>query len=56
MENNFSLRGILEETERQIIKKALNFTRGNKRKAAKLLEIQRCSLYQKLKKYGIGAL
>jgi len=51
--NNFSLRGILEETEKQIIRKTLNFTRGNKRKAAKLLEIQRCSLYQKLRKYNI---
>ena len=56
MENNLSLRGILEETERQVIKRALNFTRGNKRKAARLLEIQRCSLYQKLKKYRIEEL
>jgi transcriptional regulator with PAS, ATPase and Fis domain len=53
VENNFSLKGILEQTEKQIIKKALNFTSGNKRKAAKLLEIQRCSLYQKLRKYNI---
>lgn len=55
-ENNSNLKGILEETERQIIRKTLNFTRGNKRKAAKLLEIQRCSLYQKLKKYRIEEL
>lgn len=52
-ENNFSLKGILTQTEKQIIKKALNSTSGNKRKAAKLLEIPRCSLYQKLKKYHI---
>lgn len=52
--NNFSLRGILEETEGQVIKKTLIFARGNKRKAAKLLEVQRCTLYQKLKKYKIG--
>lgn len=51
VENNFNLRSNLEKTERQTIKRALNFTSGNKRKAAKLLEIQRCSLYQKLKKY-----
>ncbi len=50
-ENDFSLKSILEQTEKQIIKKALYFTSGNKRKAAKLLEIQRCSLYQKLKRY-----
>jgi transcriptional regulator with PAS, ATPase and Fis domain len=53
LENNFSLKGIIEETERQVIRKTLNLTRGNKRKAAKILEIQRCSLYQKLKKYNI---
>jgi len=51
VENNFNLRSNLEKTERQTIKRALDFTSGNKRKAAKLLEIQRCSLYQKLKKY-----
>lgn len=52
----FSLKVILEETEKQIIRKTLNFTRGNKRRASKLLEIQRCSLYQKLKKYKIEEL
>ena len=50
-EEDFSLKGLLREAESQIIKRALNFTHGNKRKAAKLLEIQRCVLYQKLKKY-----
>ncbi len=50
-ETSLSLRGVLEEVERQTIQRALNFTRGNKRKAAKLLGIQRCSLYKKLKKY-----
>jgi transcriptional regulator with PAS, ATPase and Fis domain len=46
-----SLKSILEEAERQVIKSTLKFTRGNKRKAAKILQIQRCTLYQKLKKY-----
>jgi transcriptional regulator with PAS, ATPase and Fis domain len=54
MENKFGLKGILEEAEKQVIKRALDFTRGNKRRAAKLMEIQRCSLYQKLKKYGMA--
>ena len=54
--NSFSLKGILEETEKQAIRKTLNFTRGNKRKASQLLEIQRCSLYQKLRKYKIEEL
>jgi hypothetical protein len=31
--NSFSLKGILEETEKQIIRKTLNFTRRNKRMA-----------------------
>ena len=56
MENKFGLKGILEEAEKQVIKRALDFTRGNKRRAAKLMEIQRCSLYQKLKKYKMGEL
>jgi len=50
-EEEFTLKSLLREAERQIIKRALNFTHGNKRKAAKLLEIQRCVLYQKLKRY-----
>ncbi len=50
-EDDFGLKSILRETERQAIKKVLSFTGGNKRKAASLLGIQRCVLYQKLKKY-----
>jgi len=46
-----NLKKILEDAEKEAIKKALNLTLGNKRKAAKILEIHRCSLYQKLKKY-----
>jgi transcriptional regulator with PAS, ATPase and Fis domain len=33
LRNSFSLKGILEETEKQIIRKTLNFTRRNKRMA-----------------------
>ncbi len=51
---NFGLKSILEKTERQVIENALKFTRDNKTKVAKLMGIQRSSLYQKLKKYQIN--
>lgn len=41
------------EQEKKAIVKALNFTRGNKRKAAKLLEISERTLYRKIKEYDI---
>lgn len=50
---NHSLKRVLEETERQTIERFLQVSGGNKRKAAKLLGIQRCVLYQRLKKYGL---
>jgi len=52
-EDGFGLRSILRETERQTIEKVLSLTGGNKRRAAKLLGIQRCVLYQKMKKYRV---
>lgn len=52
--SNFILKSILEKTEREVIQKALKFTKGNKRKVAQLTGIQRSSLYQKLKKYQIS--
>jgi transcriptional regulator with PAS, ATPase and Fis domain len=48
------LRNILEETESQVIKRTLISTKGNKKKAATLLGIQRSVLYQKLEKYQIN--
>lgn len=53
-ENNFNLKSISDETEMQAVKKTLKFTKGNKKKAAALLGIQRSVLYQKLKKYQIN--
>jgi transcriptional regulator with PAS, ATPase and Fis domain len=44
----------LEERERETILQALVDTRGNKKKAAELLGIQRPTLYAKLRRYGIG--
>ncbi len=43
----------LEESEKQAIKRALNYARGNKRKAARLLHIGKTTLYRKLKQYDL---
>jgi DNA-binding NtrC family response regulator len=43
----------LPETERRAIMDALGFTKGDRGKAARLLEISRTTLYRKLKEYGI---
>jgi DNA-binding NtrC family response regulator len=45
---------IMEETEKMLILKMLKQSDYNKRKAARLLEISRKTLYNKLKKYGIS--
>ena len=43
----------VEEAEKNLIKKALSETGGNKTRAARLLGIGRKTLYMKIKKYGI---
>ena len=43
----------LEEMEKNLIKEALNITRGNQTRAAQLLGITRRTLIYRLKKYGI---
>lgn len=43
----------LEILEKKAISDALNFTKNNKRKAAKLLNISERTLYRKIKDYGI---
>ncbi len=43
----------LEEAEKQAIRRALNYARGNKRKAARLLHIGKTTLYRKLKQYDL---
>lgn len=50
---NNSLNNITAEVEKENIIRALVETNGNKSSAAKLLNIDRSSLYNKLKKYGI---
>ncbi len=44
---------IMEGVERVIIEKALEHTKGNKRKAAQVLGINRNTLSNKMKKYEI---
>ena len=48
-----NLSGLLEDTERQAIIRALEVTRGNKSEAAKNLGIHRSGFYQKMRKYKI---
>ena len=43
----------LEEHERSVIAQALREERGNVSAAAKVLGINRSTLYQKMKKYGL---
>jgi DNA-binding NtrC family response regulator len=43
----------LAEAERMAIKAAMEAARGNKNKAARILEIHRTTLYKKLREYGI---
>jgi len=52
-----SLRGVLKEStkelEREMVEKALALAKNNKSKAAKILQIDRTTLYAKLKSLGI---
>ena len=43
----------LDELEKEAIKNALNYTRGNKRDAAKMLKISERTLYRKIKEYEL---
>lgn len=51
--NHTSLQFQKEKVEKQTIINALSMANGNKSKAAKILEIDRSRLYQKIKKYHI---
>ncbi|MDD4844442.1 MAG: sigma 54-interacting transcriptional regulator [Anaerotignum sp.] len=52
-ENSFTLRAAREEAEKLAVLRALKQTKGNKKKAADLLEIDRSILYDKIKKYNM---
>ena len=43
----------VEEMEKDLIQRALEFTRGNRKKAAQLLGIGERTLYRKLDKYKL---
>jgi PAS domain S-box-containing protein len=47
------LKDIIEDIEKESIIRCLEYTKGNKLKASKLLDISRSSLYDKIQKYGI---
>lgn len=51
--SRFSLKQAIENAEREIIIHCLKHTNGNRVKAAKLLNISRSTLYEKLDKYQI---
>lgn len=53
IDNPRYLAGIVAETEKQAIYRALETAGGNRSKAAQILGIQRSAFYQKLQKYGI---
>ncbi|SES87419.1 sigma-54 interaction domain-containing protein [Anaerobranca gottschalkii] len=54
-ENSFNktLRNIIEQAEEEAIRECLKYTKGNKRLAAKILNISRSRLYEKIKKYNL---
>ncbi len=49
-----SLQKYLNFQEKEYLKKILHFTRGNKAKAARILEIDRATLWRKMEKYGLS--
>ncbi|HKL13575.1 MAG TPA: sigma-54-dependent Fis family transcriptional regulator [Halanaerobiales bacterium] len=51
--NNNTLKDIINKTEKQVIKKALKETSGNRKEAAEILGIAVRSLYYKINKYEI---
>ncbi|RPI17818.1 MAG: sigma-54-dependent Fis family transcriptional regulator [Ignavibacteriae bacterium] len=52
-EDENSLHGATKQVERELIKKALEQTEGNKIQAAKLLQMNRKTLYRKIKNLGL---
>lgn len=53
-EQSFSLEEELIETERKIIRAALNLSHGNLSKAARMLDVNRTTLYSKVSRLGLA--
>jgi two-component system response regulator AtoC len=53
-EDNLSIRKASSRLERDLIKKALELTEGNRSQAARILEISRPKLLSKIKAYNLG--
>jgi DNA-binding NtrC family response regulator len=51
---NIELPSSIDEIEKQVIKATLDYTKGDKSTAARLLNIGRRTLYRKLDDYGIN--
>lgn len=49
-----AVENVVNEAEKTAIQRALEFTQGNKRKAARVLGIARSTFYEKLKKYDLA--
>lgn len=47
------LKEVVEDTEKETILRCLEYTHGNKLKTARLLNVSRSSLYDKIEKYGL---
>lgn len=45
----------MDEVERQHVLRVLEAVRGNKREAARILKLDRTTLYRKLKRYGVAS-
>lgn len=50
-----SLQRLMEETEKEVLIQTLQEAKGNKSMAAKILDIHRVTLYEKLKKYSLDS-
>jgi len=50
-----SLQKLMEETEKEVLIQTLQETKGNKSMAAKILDIHRVTLHEKLKKYSLDS-
>jgi two-component system response regulator AtoC len=53
-EGDLSVKRRTEELERRLIRRALERTRGNRTRAARLLDLSHRALLYKIRDYGLG--